>query len=56
MRSGGSRRRRRHDVGNHVVHADAFALSQGAKSDLNLGHTIGIGVVFGVFAEFLRRS
>lgn len=53
MGHGGPCGRCGHDVGNHVVHADTFALGEGAKSDLDLGHAIGIGVIFGVFAEFL---
>lgn len=53
MGRGGPRGRRGHDVGNHVVHADAFTLGEGAESDLDLGHAVGIRVVLGVFAEFL---
>ena len=49
MGRGGARGRRGHDVGDHIVDADAFALGEGAESDLDLGHAVGIGVVFGIF-------
>ena len=42
-----------HDVRYYIVDTDGFALGKGAEGDLDLGHTVGIGVVFGVFAEFL---
>lgn len=42
-----------HDVGDHVVDADRFTLGEGTEGDLDLGHAIGVWVVFGVFAEFL---
>ena len=54
MGRGGPRSRRGHDIGNDIVDANAFALGEGTKSDLDLGHAVGIGVVFGVLAEFLR--
>ncbi len=53
MSRGGPRGWRGHNVRNHVVDADTFPLGEGAESDLDLGHAVGIGVVFGVFAEFL---
>lgn len=42
------------DVGDYVVDADGFALGKGPEGDLDLGHAVGVGVVFGVFAEFLQ--
>lgn len=56
MGRGGPCSRRGHDVGDHIVDADAFALGEGAESDLDLGHAVRIGVVLRIFAEFLHAS
>ena len=42
-----------HDVGNHVVDADRFALSECPKGDLDLWHAVGVGVVLRMFTKFL---
>lgn len=43
----------RHNVRHHVVDAWVFAFRYFTQGDLNLGHALGVGVVFGVLAEFL---
>lgn len=43
----------RHDVRHYVVDAWVFAFRYFTQGDLNLGHALGVGVVFGVLAEFL---
>ena len=52
MGSGGSRGGG-HYVGDNVVDADIFALGESPEGDLYLGHTVWVGVVFGIFTEFL---
>ena len=42
-----------HDVGDYIVDADGFALGEGAERDLHLRHGVWVGVVSGIFAEFL---
>lgn len=49
----GGGRGRGHDVGDYVVDADGLALGEGAEGYLDLRHGVWVGVVFGVFAEFL---
>ena len=45
-----------HYVGDYVVDADRFALREGTEGDLDLRHGVGVGVVFGVFTQFLSAQ
>ena len=42
-----------HDVGDHVVDPDRFALGKRAECHLDLRHGVWIRIFFGVLAEFL---
>lgn len=42
-----------HDVRDHVVDADRFALGKGAECHLDLRHTVRVWIILGVLAEFL---
>ena len=42
-----------HYVGDHVVDTNWFAGCEGAQGNLDLRHGVGVGVVLGVFTEFL---
>lgn len=45
-----------HDVGNHVIDADRFALGKRAECHLDLRHGVRIWIFFGVLAEFLLEG
>jgi len=45
-----------HDVGDYVVDADSLALGESTEGDLDLRHAVRVGVVFGIFTEFLQGS